>query len=59
MGSIFSQIVMILVNRELSDGSVNWPRVRRRDHPQYPVMAIKCGLCGLKCLLVPKLPLVT
>ena len=38
MVSIVSQIVVILVNRELSDGSVNWPRVRRRSLPQYPVM---------------------
>ena len=28
--SIVSQIVLILINRKLSDGSVNWPRVRRR-----------------------------
>ena len=30
MGSIVSWIGVVLVNRELSDGSVNWLRVRRR-----------------------------
>ena len=29
---------MILVNTEFSDGLVNWPRVRRHNQPQYPVM---------------------
>ena len=33
MTSIVSQIVVVLVNRE-SDGSVNWPCVRNRNHPQ-------------------------
>ena len=35
---IVSQMVVVLVNKELSDGSVNWPRTRRRNLPQYPVM---------------------
>ena len=30
--------LVVLVNRELSDGSVNWPRVGRRNLPKYPVM---------------------
>ena len=38
MASIVSQIVVVLVNRKLSDGSVNWPWVRRRNLPQYSVM---------------------
>ena len=38
MASIVSQIVVVLVNRVLSVGSVNWPRVRRRYYPFYPVM---------------------
>ena len=41
MASIISQIVVVLVNRMLSDGSVSWPRVRRRNLPQYPVMKNK------------------
>ena len=33
--SIVSQV---LVNRQLSDGSVNFPHIIRRNYPQYPVM---------------------
>ena len=33
MPLIVSQIVVVLVNRKLSDGSVNWPRVRRSNLP--------------------------
>ena len=35
---IVSQIVVVLVNRELSDGSVNWPDVSRQKYPFYPVL---------------------
>ena len=38
MASFISQIVVVLVNRELSEGSVNWPRVRRRNLRQYPII---------------------
>ena len=31
MASIVSQIVVVFVNRELSDGPVNWPYVSRRN----------------------------
>ena len=31
MASIVLQIVVVLVNRELSEGSVNWPHVSRRN----------------------------
>ena len=33
MASIVSRIVVVFVNRELSDGSINWPRVRKRYYP--------------------------
>ena len=33
-----SQIVVVLANRVLSEGSVNWPHVIRRNYPQKPVM---------------------
>ena len=38
MACILSQIVVILVNRELSDWPVNWPQVSMRYPPQllYP-----------------------
>ena len=32
------QIVEVLVNRELSDGSINWPQARRRYYTLYPLM---------------------
>ena len=35
---IVSQIVVILVNRVLSDRSVDWPQVRGRNYPEKPVM---------------------
>ena len=38
MASIASRIVVVLVNRMLSKTSVNWPQVRKRNHPQKPVM---------------------
>ena len=38
MASIVSQIVVVLANRVLSDGSVNWPHVIRRSYPQKPVL---------------------
>ena len=38
MASIVSQIAVVLVNRVLSGGSVNWPPARRHYHPLYPVM---------------------
>ena len=31
MSSIFSQIFVVLVNRDLSGGSINWPRVWMRQ----------------------------
>ena len=33
MASIISQIIVVWGNRELSDGSFNWPRVNRRNLP--------------------------
>ena len=33
MASIVSQTIVILVNTVLSERSVNWPRVRRRNLP--------------------------
>ena len=33
-----SQFVMILVDREISAGSVNHPHTSKRYYPQYPVM---------------------
>ena len=47
-----SQIVVVFVNRELSDRSVNWPRVRRRNLPQYLVITqfeILLGVVIHKC----------
>ena len=38
MTSIVSQIVMVLMNRDLNNGSVNWFCMRRRNLPQYPIM---------------------
>ena len=35
---IVSQIVVVLVNRVLSDRSVDWPQVRGRNYPEKPVM---------------------
>ena len=36
---IISHIVVVLVNRVLINASVNWrPQVRKRNHPQKPVM---------------------
>ena len=40
MASIVLQIIVVLVNRELAEGSVNWPRVRRRNLGQYPEIVI-------------------
>ena len=41
MASIVLQIIVVLVKRELGGGgSVNWPRVRRRNLGQYPEIAI-------------------
>ena len=38
MVSVVSQMVVVLVNRVLSDGSVNWLLARRPNYPQYLVM---------------------
>ena len=38
MASIVPQIVMALVKRELSEGSVNWSRVRRGYYPLHLAM---------------------
>ena len=38
MTSIVSHIVVVLVIRVLSDGSVNWSQVKRRNQPQKPVI---------------------
>ena len=51
MASIVSQIVVVLVNREISAGSVNWPRVRRRYYLLYPVFGL---IRRLKQTCVPK-----
>ena len=40
MAYIVPQIVVVLVNREISDRSVNWPRVRRRYYPFDPMMSV-------------------
>ena len=59
MASIVSQIVVVLVSRELSDGSVNWPRIRRRNLPKYSVIYYILYLSDLtdlvKLLIVEKL----
>ena len=39
MASIVSQIVMVWVNRELSDGPVNWPHVSRRNRQNSSLLA--------------------
>ena len=41
MAPTVPQIVVVLVNRALSDGSVNWPRVRRCNYPLYLVKVSK------------------
>ena len=38
----FNSIVVVLVNRELSEGPVNWPHVSRRNH-QNRVGALTVG----------------
>ena len=40
MVSFVSQIVVVLVNRVLSDGSVNSPHISRRNFPQKPIVII-------------------
>ena len=37
---------MVLVNRVLSCGSVNWPCARRRNYPQKPIMSGPC-ICSI------------
>ena len=40
MASIVSQIVVVWVNRVISEGSVNWPQLMRLNYPQTTVVLI-------------------
>ena len=46
MGSIVSHIIVVLVNRELSDEPVIWPTFSRRKYPQKIVTEEGAGVRG-------------
>ena len=55
MALIVPQIVVVLVKRELSDGSVNQSRVRRLNLPQYPVKITASNALSCKTVKIQNL----